>query len=181
LACLNLQFDLSLIDVSSESEIVTKKSFLSSSFFQTCVALTSFAEGDETKLVEMAFSPDARYFLAGASGSQFAWDLKDRRELSLPGSIKDLMKSSITFLGPDRVVGVNTSTPAKSPILRFPSGERLQEVHLATGIGIRAATHGEFLLVGPLRKFPLGLFDIKMELYQSTSIRTRRIFTTRLS
>jgi len=71
------------------------------------------------------------------------------------------MKSSFAFMGPDRIVGIDISSPAKSPILRFPSGERLQQVHLANGIRLRSATHGDYLFVGPLTKDPLGLFDVK--------------------
>jgi hypothetical protein len=161
LACLNSQFELALIDVASEATLVTKKSFVSPTFFGTCVAVTSLAEGGEGRLIDMTFSPDARYFLAGVNGVHFAWDLPSRHELSLPGSIKDAMKSSFAFMGPDRIVGIDISSPAKSPILRFPSGERLQQVHLANGIRLRSATHGDYLFVGPLTKNPLGLFDVK--------------------
>ena len=161
LACLNSQFELSLVDVASEATMISKKSFVSPTFFGNCVALTSLAEGGEGRLIDMTFSPDARYFLAGANGAHLAWDLQGRQELSLTGSIKDAMKSSFAFIGPDRIVGIDISSPAKSPILRFPSGERLQHVHLANGIKLRSATHGDYLFVGPLTKDPLGLLDVK--------------------
>ena len=129
--------------------------------FGACVATMSLAEGGEARLVEMKFSPDARYFLAGANGTHFAWDLNARRELSLKGSIRDVMKWSFTFMGPDRLVGVDISFPSKSPVLRFPSGERLQQLRLSNSVKLDSATHGDFIFVGPLRNDPLGLFDAR--------------------
>ena len=161
MACLNSQFELSLIDVATESTLVSKKSFAQPTFFGACVAAMSAAEGREAQLIEMKFSPDARYFLAGAGGTHFAWDMTNRREISLPGSIRDAMKLSFTFIGTDRLVGINYSSPAKSPVLRFPSGERLQVIQLANGVNLSPATHGDFFFVGPLKKEPLGLIDAK--------------------
>jgi WD40 repeat protein len=161
LACLNSEFELSLIDVASESTLVSKKSFAQPTFFGACVATMSLAEGGEAQLIEMKFSPDARYFLAGANGTHFAWNLTARHELSLPGSVRDAMKLSFAFIGPDRLVGIDVSSPAKSPVLRFPSGERLQQLHLATTVKLSSATHGDYFFVGPLKKEPLGLFDAK--------------------
>jgi WD40 repeat protein len=161
LACLNTEFELSLIDVATESALVSKKSFVSPSFLGSCVAWASLAEGGTAQMVEMKFSPDARYFLAGANGAHFAWDITSRHELSLPGSIKDVMKASFTFMGPDHMVGVDISSPGKSPILSFPAGERLHQVRLGNGLRLRSATHGDYLFVGPLKKEPLGLINVK--------------------
>jgi WD40 repeat protein len=161
LACLNSQFELSLVDVASESSIVSKKSFVQVSFLGLCTAMVSLAEGREARLVEMKFSPDAHYFLAGASEAHFAWDLTARREVSLPGSIRNVMKWSFAFIGPDRLVGVDTSSPSKSPVLRFPSGDLLQQLRLSNSVKLDSATHGDFFFVGPLKNDPLGLFDAK--------------------
>lgn len=159
LACLNTQFELSLIDVASGSTVVSKKSFVQPTALASCMASISQAEGGELRLIEMRFSPDGQYFVAGANGAHFAWQLTTRREVPLPGPIKDVLKESFDFIGSDRLVGIDVSSPAKSFILRFPSGERLQQVRLANGIKVRAATHGDHFLVGPLKNGPLGLFD----------------------
>ena len=113
LACLNSQFELSLIDVASESTLVVKKSFVQANFMGFCVAVTSLVEGRVPRLIDMKFSPDAHYFLAGSNGSHFAWDITARREFSLPGSIREAMRSSFTFMGPDKLVGVDVSSPSK--------------------------------------------------------------------
>lgn len=161
LACLNSQFELSLIEVASEATLVSKKTFIEPTFFGACVATMSVAKGSEAGLIEMRFSPDARYFLAGANGAHFAWDLTARQEVSLPGSIRDAMKGSFAFIGPDRLVGIDVSSPAKSSVLRFPSGERLQQLRLSNSVKLQSATHGDFFFVGPLKNEPLGLLDAK--------------------
>jgi WD40 repeat protein len=162
LACVSSQLELSLVDVASGAALVSKKSFVHLTAIGSCMVLTSLAESNEVRLIAMGFSPDARYFVASArDGTHLAWDLSSKHELSLPGSIKDAIKASFAFLGPDRLVGIQLSSPAKSPILSFPSGQRLQQVSLANGIGMRAAAHGDYLLVGPMKDGPMGLFDIK--------------------
>jgi hypothetical protein len=50
--------------------------------------------------------------------------------------------------------------PERSQILRFPSGERLNQLRLARGLTLRAVTQGDYLLVRPLKDHPLGLLDL---------------------
>jgi WD40 repeat protein len=161
LGCLNSQFELLLIDVPSNSVLASRRSFIQPTAMGFCMISTSMVTGGNLRLVEMRFSPDARYFVAGANGAHFAWDVSAHHEISLPGSIRDVLKSSFAFLGPDRIIGIELASPAKSPILRFPSGERLEQVRLANGLTLGGATHGDYLFVGPLRDEPMGLLDLK--------------------
>jgi len=161
LGCLNSEFELSLIDVQTGSILASKKSFTQMNPMTSCTVAISLASGGDPRLVEMKFSPDGHYFVAGAYGTHFAWDLSAHRELSLPGSIKDVVRASFAFLGPDRIIGIEVSSPKKSLILRFPSGERLQQVGLGTGIQLTSATHGDYIFVGPLKDEPMGLLDLK--------------------
>jgi hypothetical protein len=115
---------------------------------------------EEIKFIRMQFSPDDHYFLAGHSANHVAYDLVSRREVGLPGSIRDHVADGFTFLGPDRIVVIDSREPEKSPILRFPSGERLDQFRLAQGLTLRAVAHGDYLLVGPLKDHPLGLMDL---------------------
>jgi WD40 repeat protein len=161
LGCLNSQFDLALIDVPSGAILAGKKAFTQLNFMTSCKAAISLANGGDPRLIGMKFSPDGRYFVAGAHLSHFAWDLSAHHELALPGSIKDVVKASFAFLGPDRIVGIDTASPKKSPILRFPSGERLQQVVLGTGIELTSVTHGDYILIAPIRDQPMGLYDLE--------------------
>jgi WD40 repeat protein len=160
LGCLDEELQLVLVDVASGKTLVIKKSFVELSFVGKMLMFLALASGN-VHFIDMHFSPDGRYFVAGAWSAHFAWDVSDRRELSLPGSIRDVLKESFTFLDPGRIIGIETSSPAKSPILRFPTGERIGQIRLGNGIHLRAVTRGDYVFVGPLKKQPLGLLDLR--------------------
>ena len=170
LACLNTQSDLGLIDVVTGAPLYSKKDFYVSTLWDL---LGRLQNGDSELPVTMRFSPDGHYFLAGSHARQlsfdfpsqhlveFAYDLRAQREISLPRSIRDVMPVAFTFLGPDRILGVNPADPAKSPLLQFPSGERRGEYRLGTTIHLDPVAHGDEVLVHPLPDYPIGLFNLK--------------------
>jgi WD40 repeat protein len=161
LGCLNSEFDLSLINVQSGSILTSKKDFTRMTRIAACNYAASLASGGQARLIAMNFSPDGRYFLAGAYMTHFAWDLSGNREFQLPGSIKSVLQVSFAFVGPDRIVGISADSPLKSPVLRFPSGERQQQIQLAIGLELSPATHGDYFFVGPLKNDAMGLVDLK--------------------
>ncbi len=161
LACLSSEMTLLLIDVQNGATLVSKKSFLRWDYSTGCAFAASLA-GGPAHLIAMKFSPDGRYFLAGHNVEHLAWDLSEHREFGLPGAIKDILGRSFAFIGPDRIIGVDTSLK-KSLLLRFPSGERLQRIPLGYGLELNSATHGDYLFVGPLKREPMGLVDLKTE------------------
>ena len=140
-------------------------------------------------LANLAFTPDGRYFL-GASGTGhmephlryetiggvqnvlstqwspaqapglLMFDTRSRSKLSPPASIQNQVGLSFAFLGSDRIVGINHTKPQKSHILKFPSGETVGDVEFWQGLNLRAAAHGDSLLVGPLKDYPLGVMDL---------------------
>ncbi|HVO61084.1 MAG TPA: M48 family metalloprotease [Terriglobales bacterium] len=160
LACLDDELRLSLIEVASGITVASKKSFVELDLFGRMVLFLGSATGT-AHLLDMHFSPDGRYFLAGTLSAHFGWDVANRREMSLPESVKHATKESFAFLGPDRIVGIDTSTPAKSPILRFPSGDQIAQVRLGSGVRLRPVARGGYVFVGPLKKEPLGLLNLK--------------------
>jgi hypothetical protein len=117
-------------------------------------------------IVNLGFSPDGRHFLAGCRNSTMAFDLQQKREESFPGPIKNLIRGDFAFLGPDRIVGVDISSPQKSPVLRFPTGERLQELPLSSLTHLSSPGHGDYVLLWPLQQHDLGAMDInKREMF----------------
>lgn len=163
LACLG-QRDLLLLDVATSTAVFTKKQFFVPSFYEL---LTLFARAlvsedrEDVDFIQMRFSPDGRYFLAAhLFETRIAVDLSTRQQFSLPGSIKDNLGYGFAFLGPDRIIVTNPSSPGKSPVLRFPSGERIGEVPLANQLHLRSVSRGDYLLVGPLKDFPMGLLNV---------------------
>jgi WD40 repeat protein len=169
LACLNSEFALQLVDVNTSALIHERKGFWVPSFwdmFSLFVGqLAEREEGEDLEspafhFVDMGFSPDGRYFLAGHDLSCLLFDLANHRELAVPGSIKDLAAVSFAFLGADRIVGINVFDPQKSHVLKFPSGEKVEDVYFGSRTRLRAATHGDYIFFGPVKDYALAIMDL---------------------
>jgi WD40 repeat protein len=187
LACLDSQYTLLLMDVATGSIIFEQKDFFHPDLYEM-IRLLLAAEiveqtGDESasqffSLINMGFSRDGRYFLAahgtphleytfsgggveaGPAPEHLLFDVANRSKMPVPGAIQNLLGVSFTFLGTDRIVGINPLAPQKSHIVKFPSGEVVGDIQLWQGIKIRAAEHGDFLFVGPVNDYALGVMDI---------------------
>ncbi|HEX7284908.1 MAG TPA: M48 family metalloprotease [Candidatus Angelobacter sp.] len=130
------------------------------------------------------FSPDSRYFVLGANesttlepeknryievpGLAVAYDLESKREISLPGSIKQIVCTSFVFLGADRIAGYNPDHPNRSALVRFPSGELIQEFPLeVNGFQLRgkmiAPVKGPYVLVTPAAMHPIAAIDLEQK------------------
>ena len=162
-ACLNAQRELVLLDVETGATFFTKKNFFIPNFLEVLIQSLRLAADDEPqdlRLVSMGFSPDGHYFVAGHFATHVAVDLRERKEISLPASIRDLVGNGFTFMGTDRMIAVDATSPGKSPMVRFPSGERIDRLPLGAAVHLRAAAHGDYILVGPLKEQPLGVMDL---------------------
>jgi WD40 repeat protein len=166
LACLNVQYALNVIDVASGTLLVSRKDFFIPNFFfiislMLRSSLDSDARAANLQLISMAFSPEGRYLMAGGGPATLLFDVTNRRDADLPGSIRNLTRASFAFLGPDRIVGIDKMAANKSPVLRFPSGERIMQVPLGRGVFVGSPAHGDYLMVWPLKDFPLGIMDLQ--------------------
>ena len=163
LACLTAEQDLVLLDVATSTRFLTKKQFFVPSFSDALslwMRVILKQEWEALDLIQMKFSPDGHYFLAGHRQNHLAYDLARRQEASLPGVIRDHLGAGFVFVGSDRIMVVDGNSPQKSPILRFPSGERLDQLPLGWGLHFRAVARGDYVLIGPLKEQPLGLLDL---------------------
>jgi WD40 repeat protein len=161
----SVRLDLVLLEVASGDEITRKTIFERVGWFSWY-----FEEVDSQyrDLIAIAFSPDGRYLLAGHGGFgdipdfDFGFDLSARTPVSLPGSTKKLMHHSFTFLGSNRIVGVNRFEPAKSAMVSFPMGEVLAPLRLGR-TKLSGASAGDYLIVRPIREFPAAVVDVKTD------------------
>jgi WD40 repeat protein len=162
LACLKQDFGLSVIDVASNSPVAAKDHFYVPFYRELTWLFAALASSQVSnpEFIHMGFSPDGRFFLAGFRTTHFGFDLVNRREASLPSSIKDLTSTNFTFLGADRIAGVDLSSPSKSPLLGFPSGERLGQLPLTAGTKLASVAHGNYVLVRPVQNYSVGVFDL---------------------
>jgi len=160
LACLREDFSLALIEVATGQEIAQKKEFFHVYDFWTFIIFLEAVSEHRASFAHLGFSPDGRYFVAGSLHEDFAYDFEQKRAMGLPGNIRNLLRHSFAFLGSDRIAGINLDAPQKSPVLRFPSGERLLELPLSNTTNVVSPAHGDFLLLWPLKDKPLGIMDI---------------------
>ena len=176
LACLDPDFDLSLIRVENGEIVWRKKEFYAPDYFQwlsiySQLRLRGEESGDlNLALINMKFSPDGRYFVAGHHGRlQLArtfvgevaevLDTTAMTKVSIPDSVKRLIVGGFTFVGNDRMAGINRENFKKSAVVKFPSGELLAEMELWRK-GMSAPTRGDYLLIRPIQNYALGVLDI---------------------
>ncbi len=158
-----LPIGIRLIDVATDQVIFDKKNFLDASVNDgRGWAVYKYLILKGGPAFTMDFSSDGRYFLAGISHFTFGYDLKEKQELKLPGSLKTIMETAFAFMGPDRVLGVDGDQGYDSKIVRIPSGEVIQSgLHIGP-LAIQAPSAGEFAIVRPLIETPAGLMDLKL-------------------
>lgn len=184
LACFGPEFDLNLIDVSTGQSVFRKKDFWLPSYargFGLLLQLFS-ADTDSTDMglhvISMAFSPDARYFVAAAVSrgtldrsksyvNTAALDLTTMAKLSLPDSLESLISDEFTFVGPGRVVGVNPSNFRKSAMVSFPDGKPLAEFPL--GGRLEGATRGDYVFTRPFKEYAVAVLDINKNVFSKVS------------
>ena len=165
LACYGEEFDLSLYEVSTNEQVFHKKDFYEPhSFHEFLEVFLSRLIGGSIHIVEMHFSPEERYLLAGAMGGSptLGVDLSSMQNVSLPGSVKALLLRHFAFIGPDKIVGVDAYNPKNSGIVKFPSGESIMKL----GLGdqrIDSATNPRYLLLRPIKEHPVGVVDLETQ------------------
>lgn len=166
IACLDEKFTISLLDVASGNPVFTKKEYFRPqepiSFAELMMRLLALIEelngGD---ILQMSFSPDDRYFVAGLFHTTLAVDMTTHATVPLHGGLPSIVGWGFVFLAPDRVIGVNRAFPDDSGVFEFPSGRLVQRFRLG-GEHLQAPTRGNEIIVKPLKDAPAGgLVDLQ--------------------
>jgi hypothetical protein len=177
LGCLEADFDLTLFNVATGDQLFQKKSFYKPSFLDLfrleLLALLNDDDSDEFKFefVNMNFSPDARYFVAGQRTLVFtafgtlnsevavaAVDLSTNASVPLKGHVKKLLAGQYAFTAPDKLLGVNSEDFRKSTLLSFPGGEVLEQFPLRGNL--TNVARGNYVVLRPISNYRAGLFDL---------------------
>ena len=154
LACLDSDGNLSFVDVATSATIFRKKNF------NDYVDLIdnsgrSYRIGD-LGWAAIDFSPDGHLVVAsplGALGSAAAWDLQQKRPLSLPFRLKIRIEAGRAFalIASDRLLISHpylTHRTVTATLVAFPSGKVLSKPKLPPGPIYRAADP-DFVIVRP--------------------------------
>jgi WD40 repeat protein len=174
LACMDNNLGLTLYDVATGEVIFKKERFFDYdtgfSGYGGLFRLISFLMNQD--LATLRFSPDARYFAASSrTKEEVVIDLTTQKKISVPGAIHTAMQYAFTFVGPGRIIGVDTFNPQKSPLVEFPSGKVLDHVPLGGG-SLVAATNPRYILIRPIQDRPVGAFDLEQK---------KMVFSNRMS
>lgn len=165
LACFGTALDLALYDVAGGEPIFKKENFFDlnggasgyAAIYKFIYLLT------HQEVATLRFSPDGHYFAASSrTREDVIIDLTTRKKMNVSGALYTAMEYSFTFVGPDRIVGVDDFNPQKSPLVEFPSGRVLDHIPLG-GTSLVAATNPKYILVRPLKKKPVGAFDLEQK------------------
>ncbi len=173
LACLDTELGLSLVDVATSVPVYQKKEFYRPDPF-TALFIVLFGRNtldDRSGLITMGYSPDGRFFAAGqrtaavfelnspGQNAALVYDFQTKAALSLRRNVGNLISGGFAFTGPDRLMAFNADDPKKSAVISLPDGAVVQELPMYPGES-EAVTKGSYLLVRPLQKFAVGLWDV---------------------
>jgi hypothetical protein len=156
LACIEQDGVFLLIDVVSGADVFRKASFAFRDV-QPDLMVRSFLAG----LADLVFSPDGRYLLAAQGRETLAYDLVDKKTVSIGGGLGDIMRSGrgITFLDAARVAGIHSFTQDLE-VVRFADGKVLSKTPFK-GIGrISGASAGDTVVARPYGNYPVAALNV---------------------
>ena len=176
LACLKGDMSLAVLEVESGQTVIERKEFVIPTFYQLWMLFAAISqnrlENADAGLhwVNMDFSPDSHYFVAGYMGldtinrsiefeTVVGFDLTTSKQISLGDSVKRSIVGGFTFMTPDKIAGINYQDYKKSGVFSFPDGKPISGF-TARG-NLEAATLGDYLFVRPIKDFPVGMLDLK--------------------
>jgi WD40 repeat protein len=171
LACLTEDLTLTLYNVATGETVFKKERFfdLHPGFSGYAAFSKFFFLLTHHDVATLRFSPDARYFAASSRTKEaVVINLSTERKINVPGQVQTAMEYSFTFIGPDRIVGVDTFRPEKSPVVEFTSGKVLDRIPLGGGVLV-AATNPRYVLVRPLKDAAVGAFDLEKKKFAYTN------------
>ena len=107
------------------------------------------------------FSPNGRYLVAHALSNYVGVDLSSHSTISLSNGIRNLMEQNVfTFLGDDRFIGLKDDYSGNARVVKFPSGETVADVMHIGNATPSSVARGNYIVLRPLKKNPVGLMDI---------------------
>ena len=176
MACLSPNMDLNLLEVASGQAVIHLKEFFEPRWFHYYLLLAAVSNhqlenGDaDLNWIKMGFSPDGHYFVAGFQGPDHlaayrvlnhvgVFDLTTMNKVSVSGTVQKLVVGGFTFMGGDRLAGINIDDHNNSAVVTFPEGRVVSEFSVRGNI--EAPTRGDYLLIRPIKDYPLGVFDLK--------------------
>jgi WD40 repeat protein len=157
-----LSFDLRVREVETAGLVVEKQSFFSGAYFSIRSQMTAatISGAADISIAKLAFSPDSHFLLVGRDNVAMAIDLAKGQSVPIDGNLKHIMRSSqFAFLDSQRVVGLEPD--GYGQIVSLVDGHILAD-RLGIGrTGVQPAANADYIVVGPLKDFAAGIFNVK--------------------
>ncbi|MGZ4828656.1 MAG: M48 family metalloprotease [Candidatus Angelobacter sp.] len=165
MACVELSrdydFGLQIIDVNTNKTVYNRKKFYTPYWSEAFSLYLSRLFGLPSTLLELRFSPDSRYFLAGHRGSVLAYDLKAGTDVHLPSRIQEMMGYTFAFVSAEEIAGVvGGGNYGKLVRAHFPNGEKIDEFKLPAYGHLFGTSQSKYLLMRPAATYPVGIVDL---------------------
>lgn len=180
LACVNRTLDLSLIDVETGNTILSKKAYFEPNTtgpagdLMRLLILISAETGDG-RWLQMAFSPDDRFFAATGMNMAIAVDVANRTQIPLHGVLGEMLTAGFAFLAPDRMIVQNRFDPKNSAVIEFPSGRVLERLPIGRRQNMEAPTRGNYVILKPVKDAQVGVLDLESQNFVIGSAKTSAI------
>jgi WD40 repeat protein len=183
LACFDGDYNLSLINVLNSETIYAKRDFVLNDDWRAFVTLmltaarTATTDDFEAALIQLQFSPDGRYLMAGSQSAHMqqagifnelvtwtnsiVFDLNSRALVPINDTLKRVIAGPFAFVGNDRVVtgGIDTGRPRgddqPSGLYEFPSGKLIEKLEIPGG-HVFPVTRGNVVLLPPVRRIRIN-------------------------
>jgi WD40 repeat protein len=174
MACLKDNASLALIDVEENTQIFEKREFTIPNALEAFLSMFSPSEpiAQDTNFVNMAFSPDAHYFMAGdrsygytslggyITEKSIGFDLKQRQPIPLKGELKKVVMGGFAFIGSAKVIS-KLSYANVATVYSFPDATEIEKV---TGPSAwRTATQDDYVLLGGSGPAAGAAFDFRLK------------------
>ncbi|MGA7340852.1 MAG: M48 family metalloprotease [Terracidiphilus sp.] len=155
---------LRLIDVETGKPFYDKPGFFELNYYAGYSNTLTFVIGAlaGVKMAEMEISPDGKYLLVAVGDRVLAYDLENRREISLGGKLKGISETKMAFVGPDDLFmtgELKSDRLRRGQVFSFPDGKPLKEIEIGDQ-DVEGVTAGQMLVVSPLEDYTVGIVDL---------------------
>jgi Peptidase family M48 len=165
LACINRNFDFSLVDVAAGSTLFAKKNYfepkmpgVSGDLLRLVLAV--LMEAEDGRWIHMGFSPDDHYFVGTGAGLAIAVDVPGKSQIPVRGGLRDMLTADFAFLASDRLIVENRFDPKSSAVVEFPSGKVLERLPVSPRQDMEAPTRGNYVILRPVKDARVGVLDL---------------------
>lgn len=162
LACVDYGLNLNIIDAQTGKKVFEKKEFYRlswSEYLDWILAEKLDGDAGQRRFFNIEFSPDSSIVMVSRYHVLLALNLGTMKPVDTGGDLKSVAKRSFIFLDSTRILGTTSDGIDNSGFFSFPDGERLSRFKFA-GNEFKRTANPNFIIVKPLEKSKMGLFDL---------------------